>query len=178
MDIFPVYIISLSLQSSAIEQVLDILMDILSWEIAKVVSPCLTCSLWSHIVIRVFLLLGTVWPWHPPYPVLSSCALSRAFPYPQPGDAGGFHSAVAVCQSLTSADPSCSLFCSLFQWSWFILPPLVMVLFSLPCFCSFSFHFWPTILSVVPLVQCVVCLSVCLSVVCLWRFVLWQNGTS
>jgi len=33
--------ISLSLQSSAVEQVLDILMDVLSWEIAKVVSPCL-----------------------------------------------------------------------------------------------------------------------------------------
>jgi len=31
----------LSLQSSAIEQVLDILMDILSWEIAEVVSSCL-----------------------------------------------------------------------------------------------------------------------------------------
>ena len=30
-----------SLQSSAVEQVLDILMDILSWEIAEVVSPCL-----------------------------------------------------------------------------------------------------------------------------------------
>jgi len=39
---------------------------------------------------------------------------------------------------------------------------------------------WPTVLSVEPLVQCVVCLSsVCrLSVVCLWRFVLWQNGMS
>jgi len=36
--------VSLSLQSSAVEQVLDILMDImdiLSWEIAEVVSPCL-----------------------------------------------------------------------------------------------------------------------------------------
>jgi len=33
--------LSLSLQSSAVEQVLDILMDILSWEIAEVVSPCL-----------------------------------------------------------------------------------------------------------------------------------------
>jgi len=30
-----------SLQSSAVEQVLDILLDILSWEIAEVVSPCL-----------------------------------------------------------------------------------------------------------------------------------------
>jgi len=30
-----------SLQSSAVEQVLDILMDILSWEIAEVVFPCL-----------------------------------------------------------------------------------------------------------------------------------------
>jgi len=38
---------SLSLQSSAVEQVLDILMDmdILSWEIAEVVSPCLPCGL-------------------------------------------------------------------------------------------------------------------------------------
>ena len=34
-------VLSVSLQSSAVEQVLDILMDILSWEIAKVVSPCL-----------------------------------------------------------------------------------------------------------------------------------------
>ena len=33
-------------------------------------------------------------------------------------------------------------------------------------------HFWPTILSVAPLVQHVVCLSVCR----LWRFVLWRNG--
>jgi len=31
-------------------------------------------------VIRVFLLLGTVCPWHPPYPVLPSCPLSRASP--------------------------------------------------------------------------------------------------
>ena len=31
----------LSLQSSAVEQVLDILMDILSWDIAEVVFPCL-----------------------------------------------------------------------------------------------------------------------------------------
>ena len=29
--------------------------------------------------------------------------------------------------------------------------------------------FWPTVLSVVPLVQCVICL---------WRFVSWQNGMS
>jgi len=72
--------ISLSLQSSAVEQVLDILTDIRSWEIAEVVSPCLPRGLWSHIVIRVFLLLGTVCPWHPPYPVLPSCPLSRAFP--------------------------------------------------------------------------------------------------
>jgi len=35
----------LSLQSSAVEQVLDILMDIVSWEIAEVVSPCLPRSL-------------------------------------------------------------------------------------------------------------------------------------
>jgi len=33
--------------------------------------------------------------------------------------------------------------------------------------------FWPTVLSVEPMVQYVVCLSVCL-----WRFVLWQNGAS
>jgi len=33
--------LTVSLQSSAVEQVLDILMDILSSEIAKVVSPCL-----------------------------------------------------------------------------------------------------------------------------------------
>ena len=37
--------LSLSLQSSAVEQVLDILMDILSWKIAEVVSPCLPRSL-------------------------------------------------------------------------------------------------------------------------------------
>jgi len=82
-------------------------MDILSWEIAEVVSPCLPCGLWSHIVIRVFLLLGTVCPRHPPYPVLPSCPLLRAFLYPQPGDAGGRRSAPAICQSLTSADPIC-----------------------------------------------------------------------
>jgi len=81
-------------------------MDILSLEIAEVVSPCLPHGLWSHTAIRVFLLLGTVCPWHPPYPVLPSCPLSRVFPYPQPGDAGGCRSAPAVCQSLTSADPS------------------------------------------------------------------------
>jgi len=37
-----------------------------------------------------------------------------------------------------------------------------------------NFGFWPTVLSVEPLVHCVVSLSVCH----LWRFVLWQNGTS
>ena len=105
--LIPLMLISLSLQSSAVEQVLDILMDILSWEIAEVVSPCLHRGLRSHIVIRVFLLLGTVCLRHLPYPVLPSCPLSRAFPYPQPGDAGGHHSAPAVCQSLTSADPTC-----------------------------------------------------------------------
>jgi len=73
--------LSVSLQSSAIEQVLDIhIMNILSWEIAEVVSPCLPRGLWSHIVIRVFLLLGAVCPWHPPYLVIPSCPLSRAFP--------------------------------------------------------------------------------------------------
>jgi len=81
-------------------------MDILSWEIAEVVSSCLPRGLRSHIVIRVFLLLGTVCPWHPPYPVLPSCPLSRVFPYPQPGDAAGRHSAPAVCQSLTLEDPT------------------------------------------------------------------------
>jgi len=96
----------LSLQSSAPEQVLDILLDILSWEIAEVVSPCTPHGLWSHIVIRVFLLIGTVCPRHPPYLVLPSCPLSRVFPYPQPGDTGGQHSAPAICQSLTSADPT------------------------------------------------------------------------
>ena len=77
-----------------------------SWEIAEVVSPCLPRGLWSHIVIRVFLFLGTVCPWHPPYPALPSCQLSRAFSYLQPGDAGGRRSAPAVCQSLTSASIS------------------------------------------------------------------------
>ena len=57
-------------------------------------------------MIRVFLLPGTVCPWHPPYLVLPSCPLSRAFPYLHPGDAGGRRSAPAVCQSLTSADPT------------------------------------------------------------------------
>ena len=33
--------LSFSLQTSAVQQVLDILMDIMSWKIAKVVSPCL-----------------------------------------------------------------------------------------------------------------------------------------
>ena len=55
-------------------------------------------------MIRVFLLLGTVCLRHPPYPVLPSCPLSRAFPYPQSGDAGGRRSAPAVCQSLTLED--------------------------------------------------------------------------
>ena len=41
VDKFKVSLSSLSLQSSAVEQVLHILMDILSWEIAEVVSPCL-----------------------------------------------------------------------------------------------------------------------------------------
>ena len=35
---------------------------------------------------------------------------------------------------------------------------------------SAIWDFWPTILSVAPLAQCVVCR--------LWRFVLWRNGTS
>ena len=42
--------------------------------------PCRPRGLWSHIVIRVFLLLGTICLRHPPYPVLPSCPLSRAFP--------------------------------------------------------------------------------------------------
>jgi len=91
--------LSLSLESSAVEQVLDILMDVLSWEIAEVVSPCLPRGLWSLIVIRVFLLISTVCLRHPPYPVLPSCPLSRAFPHPQPGDVGGHRSAPAICQS-------------------------------------------------------------------------------
>jgi len=37
--------LSVCLQSSAVEQVLDILMDILSCEIAEVVSPCLSHGL-------------------------------------------------------------------------------------------------------------------------------------
>jgi len=37
-----------------------------------------------------------------------------------------------------------------------------------------NFGFWPTVLSVEPLVHCVVCLTVCH----LWRYVLWRNGTS
>jgi len=43
----------LSLQSSAVEQVLDILMDILSWEIARVVSPCLP-PVYDHILCSEF----------------------------------------------------------------------------------------------------------------------------
>jgi len=39
-------------------------------------------------------------PRHPPYLVLPSCPLSRAFPYPQPGDAGGHRSAPAICVCL------------------------------------------------------------------------------
>ena len=77
-------------------------MDILSWDIAEVVSPCLPRGLWSKIVISVFLLLGIVCPRHPPGATL---LFSRAFPYLQPGDMGGHCSAPAVCQSLTSADP-------------------------------------------------------------------------
>ena len=40
-DFLLLFSLSLSLQSSAVKQVLDILMDILSWEIAEVVSHCL-----------------------------------------------------------------------------------------------------------------------------------------
>jgi len=83
MDIMRLF--SLFLQSSAVEQVLDILMDILSWETAKVVSPCLPRSLWSHIVIRVFLLLGTVSPRHPPYPVLPLVHSRGRSPIHKPG---------------------------------------------------------------------------------------------
>ena len=56
--------------------------------------------------ITVFLLLGTVCPRHPHCPVLPSCPLSRAFPYLQPGDADGRCIVPAICQSLTSADPT------------------------------------------------------------------------
>jgi len=52
--------------------------------------------------IGVFLLLGTVCPRHLLYPVLPSCPFSRAFPYPQPGDAGGCRSAPAGRLSATS----------------------------------------------------------------------------
>ena len=41
--------LSLCLQSSAVEQVLDIEMDILSLEIAEVVFPCLPHDLWSTL---------------------------------------------------------------------------------------------------------------------------------
>jgi len=76
-------VLYLCLQSSAVEQVLYILMDILSWEMAEVVSPCLSRGLSSKIVIRVFLLLGTVCSrYHPGATLL----FSRAFPYPQPGE--------------------------------------------------------------------------------------------
>jgi len=52
---------SLSLQSSAAEQVLDILMDNLSWEIAEVVSPCLPRSLWSEFSFSLALFVrGTL----------------------------------------------------------------------------------------------------------------------
>ena len=86
--------LSLSLQCSAIEQVLDILTDILSWEIAEVVSPCLPRGLLSEIVIRVFLLLGAVCPQHH---LGATLLFLRAFPYLQPGDVGGRCSAPAVC---------------------------------------------------------------------------------
>jgi len=79
-------------------------MDILSWEMAEVVSfPCLPRSLLSEIVIRVFLFSGTVCPRHLPGATL---LFSRAFPHPQPVDVGGRRSAPAVCQSLTLADPT------------------------------------------------------------------------
>ena len=93
-------------------------MDILSWEIAEVVSPCLPRGLWSEIAIRVFLLLVTVCPRHPPYPVLPCCPLLRAFPYPQPGDTGGRRSAPAICQFLTSADPTVLMVHYLLQVAW------------------------------------------------------------
>ena len=134
-------VLSLFLQFSAVEQVLDILVDILyilvdilSWEIAEVVSPCLPRSLWSHTIIRVFLLLGTVCLQHPSYPVLTSCPLSTAFPYPQPGDAGGRHSAPAVCQSLTSADPTISypVFCFICK---------LLCCYGTACCSSDSIHF-------------------------------------
>ena len=52
---------------------------------------------------RIFLLLGTVCLRHPPS---ATFLFLRVFPYPQSGDAGGCRSAPAVCQSLTSADPT------------------------------------------------------------------------
>jgi len=73
-------VIPLSLFSLLLRAGSGFLMDNPSSEIAEVVSPCLPRGLWSHIVIRVFLLLGTVCPRHPPYPVLPFCPLSRVFP--------------------------------------------------------------------------------------------------
>jgi len=61
----------------------------------------------------------------------------------------------------------------LFTFSW---SPNIQYALIISCYISRSkLSFWPTVLSVEPMVQCVVCrLSVCR----LWRFVLWQNGAS
>ena len=62
---FAVYqiFISLSLQFSAVEQVLDIQMDTLSWEIAEVVSPCLPRPNFhiSHICVQVLRVSDHMW---------------------------------------------------------------------------------------------------------------------
>jgi len=72
------------------------------------------CSLPSSRFVITYCDQSFPSPWHclsaaPSLSVLPSCPLSRAFPYPQPGDAGGRHSAPAVCQSLTSAYPTLTL---------------------------------------------------------------------
>jgi len=98
---------TLSLQSSAVEQVLGILNGYPVLGNSRGGFPCLPRGLWSHIVISF------PSPWHclSAAPSLSGATLlstleGMAFPYPQPGDVGGRRSATAVCQSLTSADPT------------------------------------------------------------------------
>jgi len=95
--------LSLSLQSSSVEQVQDILMG----------NSRGGFPLPSSWFVITYCDQSFPSPWHclstaPPYPVLPFCPLSRAFPYPQPEDAGGRRSAAAICQSLTSADPTIS----------------------------------------------------------------------
>ena len=81
---------------------------LLQWEVGRGSWIALGVARHHHILWSVQSFPS---PWHclsaaPPYPVLPSCPLLRAFPYPQPGDAGGRRSAPAICQSLTSADPT------------------------------------------------------------------------